>query len=119
MIPGQPLFLGEWSGDSGSGSLAVNDANGTHVNRNPMTRSAAGDDKKPAGFAQREGARLGRKRARYEEVALERAAFARKNQYYGQQVRRLVESMVMPGSRVLEVGCGLGDLIGDLDASHV
>ncbi len=94
--------------------------NGTHVNGNPTTRSSANEDaKKPAGFAQREGARLGRKRARYEEVALERAAFARKNQYYGQQVRRLVESMVMPGSRVLEVGCGLGDLIGDLDASHV
>jgi|HubBroStandDraft_1064217.scaffolds.fasta_scaffold21629_4 SAM-dependent methyltransferase len=98
----------------------MSDASGTHADRNPNGRGAALErTEKARGFAAREAERLGRKRARYEEVALQRAAFAKKNEYYGKQVRRLVESMVMPGSRVLEVGCGLADLIAGLHASSV
>jgi glycosyltransferase involved in cell wall biosynthesis len=69
---------------------------------------------KTTDFAGRERLRLARKRARYEVIARSREEFARKNKYYGEEVRRLVQACVMPGSRVLEVGCGLGDLIANL-----
>jgi 2-polyprenyl-3-methyl-5-hydroxy-6-metoxy-1,4-benzoquinol methylase len=66
-------------------------------------------------FAHRERERRALKRARYEEVARVRAAFAEKNRYYNEEVRRVVKRFVMPGSRVLEVGCGLGDLVARLE----
>lgn len=37
--------------------------------------------------------------------------------YYAAQVARLVTGLVMPGARVLEVGCGLGDLLAALPTS--
>jgi SAM-dependent methyltransferase len=74
---------------------------------------------KTTAFAQREHERLGKKHARYEEIARTREVFAKRNRYYGTEVRLLVESLVMPGTRVLEVGCGLGDLIADLRGSEV
>ena len=70
-------------------------------------------------FPQRERERLERKRARYEDIARTREVFAKRNRYYGQQVQYLVSSLVMPSSRVLEVGCGLGDLIANLKGSEV
>lgn len=39
--------------------------------------------------------------------------------YYRAELRRLVSSLVMPGSRVLDVGCGLGDLLSVLDVNGV
>lgn len=38
--------------------------------------------------------------------------------YYNEQIRRLVGSLVAPRGRVLEIGCGLGDLIAEIDASR-
>jgi SAM-dependent methyltransferase len=90
----------------------VSEINGTQIDP-PRTLG------KTTAFAQRERARLRRKRARYEDIALGREAFAEKNRYYGGQVRLLVESLVVPGTRVLEVGCGLGNLIADLKGSKV
>src|SRR5580658_3604281 len=74
---------------------------------------------KATAFAQREQERLRRKHARYEEIGRAREVFAKRNRYYGGQVQLLVKTLVMPGTRVLEVGCGLGDLIADLHGSKV
>jgi SAM-dependent methyltransferase len=90
----------------------VNEINGTQIDpRGVRAKSTA--------FAERERERLGRKRARYEEIARAREVFAKRNRYYGKEVQHLVESLVMPSSRVLEVGCGLGDLISDLKGGKV
>jgi ubiquinone/menaquinone biosynthesis C-methylase UbiE len=69
-------------------------------------------------FKDREAARVRRKVARYDELAAFREGRAALRQYYGETVARLVASLVTPGSRVLEVGCGLGDLVASLDATR-
>jgi SAM-dependent methyltransferase len=90
----------------------VSEINGTQIDP-PRTLGKA------TAFAKREQERLRRKHARYEEIGRGREVFAKRNRYYGGQVRLLVDSLVMPGTRVLEVGCGLGDLIADLRGSKV
>ncbi len=40
--------------------------------------------------------------------------FRRRNRYYYQRLHELFRMHVPPGARVLEVGCGLGDLLADL-----
>jgi SAM-dependent methyltransferase len=62
--------------------------------------------------------RASRRLAAYDRIAEDRARFIEKNAYYAREVERLVKSLVASGSRVLEVGCGLGDLIASLDACH-
>jgi ubiquinone/menaquinone biosynthesis C-methylase UbiE len=60
-----------------------------------------------------------RRRARIERldrIAERRMLMADRHQYYTRQVHRLVAGLVNPGSRVLEVGCGLGDLLAALKA---
>jgi len=42
----------------------------------------------------------------------------RRNAYYYAQLHRLFKLHIPPGSRVLEVGCGLGDLLADLAPSR-
>jgi SAM-dependent methyltransferase len=56
--------------------------------------------------------------ATYDRIAEDRARYIEKNVYYARQVERLVKSLVAPGSRVLEVGCGLGDLVASLEPSR-
>ncbi len=51
----------------------------------------------------------------YDRIADWRNQRVAEHHYYSEQVRRLVSSLVLPGSRVLEVGCGLGDLLASLD----
>lgn len=62
-------------------------------------------------FAERERARRQKRIQRLDEVAQARAAFDRRHAYYHRELSALVESLITPGSRVLEVGCGLGDLL--------
>ncbi len=69
-------------------------------------------------FNERESERVRRKVARYDVIAEWRERRASLREYYGETVGRLVASLVTPGSRVLEVGCGLGDLVAGLDASR-
>jgi SAM-dependent methyltransferase len=44
--------------------------------------------------------------------------FRRRNQAYYQDLERLHQLLVAPGLRVLEIGCGLGDLLAQLQPSH-
>lgn len=70
-------------------------------------------------FEARERERRDRRVARLDHIADNRIALADRHQYYAHQVHRLVRSLVTPGSRVLEVGCGLGDLLASLTSHDV
>ncbi len=66
----------------------------------------------------REGQRLQQRIALFDRLAEFREGQSGARDYYAEQVRRLVSSLVRPGSTVLEVGCGFGDLVASLDASR-
>jgi SAM-dependent methyltransferase len=70
-------------------------------------------------FERREAERHGRRVAVYDDLAETRAHWADKNPYYWQELHRLVASLVGPSRRVLEIGCGLGDLLAALPAERV
>jgi SAM-dependent methyltransferase len=67
-------------------------------------------------FEQRELARRRERVAVYDAIAEGRAQWVEKNRYYAEEVQRLVGTLVPPRSRVLEIGCGLGDLLASLPA---
>ena len=69
-------------------------------------------------FDARERERLGRKVGRYDQLAPWRAQRAMAREYYAQELVRLVNGLVMPSAHVLEVGCGLGDLLAALPTAH-
>jgi ubiquinone/menaquinone biosynthesis C-methylase UbiE len=69
-------------------------------------------------FEARELERRHRRIEQLDRIAEKRVALAERHQYYASQVKRLVNSLVTPGSRVLEVGCGLGDLLASLKVEH-
>lgn len=50
----------------------------------------------------------------YDAIAEGRARWIEQNRYYAEEVARLVKSLIPPGSRVLEIGCGLGDLLAEI-----
>ncbi|HZD54761.1 MAG TPA: bifunctional class I SAM-dependent methyltransferase/glycosyltransferase family 2 protein [Candidatus Aquicultoraceae bacterium] len=52
-----------------------------------------------------------------DEQAPRADAWSRKNRYYHEQVERIVGFHVPPGSSVLEIGCGTGDLLASLSPS--
>ena len=54
------------------------------------------------------------KRGHFDALAPERDRWLRRNRYYHEEVRRLVASVVPPGSSVVEIGCGTGDLLAGL-----
>jgi len=78
----------------------------------------AAGERAASGFEQREDARRRGKVERYDTIAEGRAAWVRRNRAYAEELLRLVATMVLPGSRVLEVGCGLGDLLAGLSGSE-
>lgn len=65
-------------------------------------------------FEERESSRRKERIGLYDAIANWRAAHVDRHHYYSEQVRRLVGSLIPPGSRVLEVGAGLGDLLASL-----
>jgi len=54
------------------------------------------------------------KRAHFDQVAADRPHWIERSRYYHEDVRALISFMVPPGSTVLEVGCGTGDLLAAL-----
>lgn len=65
-------------------------------------------------FSRREEQRRAARVARYDAVADWRAEQLAGRHYYSEEICRLVGGLVTTGSRVLEVGCGLGDLLASL-----
>jgi SAM-dependent methyltransferase len=62
-------------------------------------------------FEEREAQRRQQRVDRFNLVADARAASTTRHRYYGAEIERLMQSLVTPGSRVLEIGAGLGDLL--------
>ena len=85
------------------------------------TMSTVTMDGSSGGAAQRSEFELSEIERRRSKVAVldaiadGRARWIELNSYYTQQVYRLVGANVLPNSRVLEVGCGLGDLVAALE----
>lgn len=76
------------------------------------------DETELSEFERRE---LERRRARiavYDTIAEGRANWIEQNRYYAEEVQRLVGGLVLPGSRILEIGCGLGDLLASLGGAR-
>ena len=69
-------------------------------------------------FERRERARLQAKIAVYDQIAEWRERRVAQYHYYSAELRRLVAALVPPRSRILEVGCGLGDLLASLDGAR-
>jgi SAM-dependent methyltransferase len=65
-------------------------------------------------FDQRELSRRMSRVAVYDAIAEGRARWVEKNHYYAEEVQRLVGTLIPGQSRVLEIGCGLGDLLASL-----
>src|SRR2546426_11326810 len=57
-------------------------------------------------------------RDRFDRMATSREAWQRKAAYYYQNQQRYFRFLVPEGLRVLEVGCGLGDLLAALKPSR-
>ena len=57
------------------------------------------------------------KRLIFESIVPLRDRFSRKNHYYYEDLKRFYRFHTPPGSRVLEVGCGNGDLLAALKPS--
>jgi SAM-dependent methyltransferase len=57
-------------------------------------------------------------RALSDRLAGDRARWIERNRYFHEQDRRYVRFLVPAGSRVLELGCGIGDLLASLEASY-
>lgn len=66
-------------------------------------------------FDRREDERRAQRIAAYDRIAEWRAERVAEHHYYSEELRGLVSTLVLPGSRILEVGCGLGDLLAVLD----
>jgi SAM-dependent methyltransferase len=72
---------------------------------------SARDSRAGSEFEQRELARRRQRVDRLDRIADLRAQAPHRHAYHAENLQRLVGSLVMPGSRVLEVGCGMGDLL--------
>ncbi|HTM46392.1 MAG TPA: glycosyltransferase [Polyangiaceae bacterium] len=65
-------------------------------------------------FQEREETRRQNRIARFDGLAAARASYGL-HDYYKGELQRLVSSLVMPGSRVLDVGCGMGEILAGLN----
>lgn len=54
----------------------------------------------------------------FDNSAAQREHWIARNRYYYKDIEKFVRSIVPPGKRVLEVGCGLGDLLAALKPSQ-
>jgi ubiquinone/menaquinone biosynthesis C-methylase UbiE len=92
------------------------------MSHNGVTSSGSLSNKPGQGDSQFEARERARRQSRIERldrIADDRVTLANRHQYYARLVHRLVRSLVTPGSRVLEVGCGLGDLLAAVHKAGV
>lgn len=75
------------------------------------TGAFSGDPSPTTDFEQRECSRRAARVEMLDEIADARAARGNKHAYYSEQIERVVKNLVAGADRVLEVGCGLGDLL--------
>jgi len=59
-----------------------------------------------------------RKADLFDAIAPQRDAWKRRNQYYHHKLEEICARTVRPGSRVLELGCGTGDLLAALQPAR-
>src|SRR4051812_42320918 len=78
----------------------------------------ASDTQHKSDFAAREALEKQRRIAEYDRFAAERDQWRAKNAAYYRAVERLVRFVVPPNARVLEIGCGTGDLLAALKPSE-
>ena len=88
-----------------------------------MSRDTAGrvDDAATSGsrrFAEREAAARARRVAELDRLAPERDRWRERNRYYYDRIEALCRFVVPAGARVLEIGCGTGDLLSALRPSY-
>jgi SAM-dependent methyltransferase len=69
-------------------------------------------------FERRELETRGERIALYDRLAPERERWQRRNRAYYRNIERLVRFVVPEGASVLEIGCGLGDLLASLKPSE-
>ena len=62
-------------------------------------------------FERREQERRARRLAELSQIAESRDQHGSLRAYYASQVEALLRTLILPSSRVLDVGCGLGDLL--------
>ena len=92
------------------------EASYTNGQRTSVTANA--DDRYRSEFERTERERLSKKVATYDDLAEWRLQHAHLKGYYTGELQRLVQSLIMPGARILEVGCGFGDLVANLNGSR-
>jgi SAM-dependent methyltransferase len=87
-----------------------------------LDKAMAGQtDQGVAPFRVREDARRQAKLAVLDRIAPKRTRIAKRHSYYSRQLKRLLKSLIASSDeelRVLEVGCGLGDLLAELSPRH-
>jgi SAM-dependent methyltransferase len=69
------------------------------------------DNRSATAFEQRETERRRARIAQFDSIAEMRAQTLNRHAYYTENLQRLVASFVIPGSRILEIGCGIGDVL--------
>jgi len=79
----------------------------SHQDSGPLSGSAYRSE-----FARREIERRRFRKERFDQAADARAESTTRHRYYGKELERVVRTLVPPGSKVLEVGVGSGDLLG-------
>ncbi|MGC4088852.1 MAG: bifunctional class I SAM-dependent methyltransferase/glycosyltransferase family 2 protein [Polyangiaceae bacterium] len=86
-----------------------------HRNSEPAPQSSGGATQtSPTDFERREHERRSRRLAELQLIAEQREQHGSFRAYYAAQVRELLGTLVLPSSRVLDVGCGHGDLLASI-----